>query len=751
MNPKVSIIMPSYNHEKYVEYSIETVLAQTFADWELIIIDDGSKDKSIDLISRYVTKDKRIHFYKQENRGVSCTINRGIKLARGKYICFLDSDDAYHKDKLKKQLELIEDGYDMVLTKIETIDGEGLIVEDSFITKWFNEFDFNGIFNSNIGLNFLKKNYICKGSVMLKREIFDKYGFFNENLVTAYDYHLWLRLIGNIKIAQCEEKLKYYRWHGENETTKNNFRMRLETVLIFSEYLEKSTFRDSEFAEKKKNKFIEAIKEHLIENGVLDFFGFFCIYKNFSKETDILSFAKDKRLLECLKDFSIKKTEKTIIEINTGEKKLSYYFLMAKKVYKERGILSLLKRIFFISRRICSKIINKILFLYKKDKITKLIKSRVRVGKGRNILFIVPWMTVGGGDKVNLDIALNINKNKFSLHFVTTENSKNEWSYRFKKITQNVFHLPKSFSRDLFELFILEYIKIAKIKTVVISNSSVGYDCVPKIRERFPDIKILDILHGEGGEKENGGFPRYSNQFNKYIKSRIVISKYLKDYLIDKYNVDNEKIIVIKNGIDVDFFCKSKYLDSNVNRSNSYHGKLVISYIGRLSVEKHPEKIIEIANEIVNIRNDKRFIFFIAGDGPLMNDLEKMIAKFNLGEYVNLMGAISDVPNFLCNSDVVLLTSEIEGIPIVILESLSMEIPVIATNVGGVSEIVIDKSNGFLVEYGDNMIKDFADKIFELFEDDSKRKEMRSEARLKILNDFNIKKSVKKYEDIFDK
>ena len=106
-NPKVSIVIPAYNHEKYVGEAIQSVLDQTFRDFELIIINDGSTDHTEAEILRF--KDDRIRYYSQENRGLSATLNRGIELARGEYFNFLPSDDAFLPDKLETQLRIFEE------------------------------------------------------------------------------------------------------------------------------------------------------------------------------------------------------------------------------------------------------------------------------------------------------------------------------------------------------------------------------------------------------------------------------------------------------------------------------------------------------------------------------------------------------------------------------------------------------------------------------------------------------------------
>src|SRR5262249_23306047 len=101
----VSIIMPAYNAGKYIADSIQSVLAQTYSDWELIVVDDGSADNTASIVQQFVTRDSRINYFFQENGRLGKARNTGIKEARGALIAFLDSDDLWLETKLELQLQ----------------------------------------------------------------------------------------------------------------------------------------------------------------------------------------------------------------------------------------------------------------------------------------------------------------------------------------------------------------------------------------------------------------------------------------------------------------------------------------------------------------------------------------------------------------------------------------------------------------------------------------------------------------------
>lgn len=113
--PAVSIIMPVYNVEKYVKMAVESVLSQSFKDFELIIVNDGTQDESMSIIKSFAERDNRIYIINQENQGLSAARNSGLKMASGDYVCFIDSDDEVSEDLLKIAIESIKDTYPDVL------------------------------------------------------------------------------------------------------------------------------------------------------------------------------------------------------------------------------------------------------------------------------------------------------------------------------------------------------------------------------------------------------------------------------------------------------------------------------------------------------------------------------------------------------------------------------------------------------------------------------------------------------------
>lgn len=197
--PLISIITPLYNSEKYIRETIESVLNQTYKNWEMLIVDDCSKDNGVKIVNEYVLKDKRIKLFKNEkNEGVSFTRNRAIDLSQGKYIAFLDSDDLWKKEKLKKQILFMEkNNIDLSYTGYEKINMDGSLRGEIKVPE---KLDYKEL---------LKNCLINCISGVYRKEKFEVFRF---RKTKAEDYIFWLEIFKQIDYAYgIQESLAYYR------------------------------------------------------------------------------------------------------------------------------------------------------------------------------------------------------------------------------------------------------------------------------------------------------------------------------------------------------------------------------------------------------------------------------------------------------------------------------------------------------------------------------------------------------------
>ncbi len=233
--PKVSVVIPSYNHERYVQGAITSVLEQTLEDFELIVIDDGSTDNSVKVIQEI--PDSRISLHTQLNQGTAKAINRGIGLARGKYISILNSDDLYHSDRLMKMSHFLDNNPDQMLAAslIQPIDASGEDVtggpEYEEWLSWYDAALESREEDDTPYLSLLRANFVVSTSNMfLRSAVFDQEETFSPLLNYCHDYEMLLRISSKYPITMLEEKLLKYRLHEANTIKEHEFLRHLEVL-----------------------------------------------------------------------------------------------------------------------------------------------------------------------------------------------------------------------------------------------------------------------------------------------------------------------------------------------------------------------------------------------------------------------------------------------------------------------------------------------------------------------------------------
>ena len=211
--PKVTVIMPVYNGEKHIMEAIDSILNQSFNDFELIIINDGSTDKTEDIIKSYL-KDNRVRYFKQNNQGYSAACNQGYLFAKGKYICFQDCDDISLPNRLECEVEILENNVEIELVYSSAI---FLGDDDKPFAKW------GGIKSGEIShINafyklYIEGNFIPNPTVMFRRRHYDSNNLFREDLKVCADYEHRLIVVHDYNIYEIEKPLVKIRRGSNHE------------------------------------------------------------------------------------------------------------------------------------------------------------------------------------------------------------------------------------------------------------------------------------------------------------------------------------------------------------------------------------------------------------------------------------------------------------------------------------------------------------------------------------------------------
>lgn len=224
--PLVSVIIPTYNRCSFVQEAIDSVLAQDFKDFELIVVDDGSTDGTKDVLEkRYGEK---ITCIWQENQGESVARNHGISLAKGKYIAFLDSDDFWIPEKLSRQVSVLQNNLDVgaVFCQAWHVDRGGRRLDKPPLgsKSTLTDFDLNTL---------LMRNKIPAGAstCLIRNSLFDKVGYFSEDILYGEDWDLWIRISAFSSMILLPEPLVSYRRHIKSQRFFVNTK-RVDDILI---------------------------------------------------------------------------------------------------------------------------------------------------------------------------------------------------------------------------------------------------------------------------------------------------------------------------------------------------------------------------------------------------------------------------------------------------------------------------------------------------------------------------------------
>lgn len=244
--PPVSVVIPIYNHEKYVIQSLRSVLEQTYPSLEIILIDDGSKDQSPLLVEEYLKQyecppelKREIVFLKEKNKGAHATINHGISLAKHHYLSILNSDDYYSYDRIEVIVnEMLKAGNKIAFSEIAGVDENGQPLSSShFWTKCYDLDQKHLATLPTVSFGFLYSNFaISTGNFLFTKDLYEEVGPFKPYL-HAHDYDFLLRAIQSFEPLFVRKTLYFYRMHSSNTITQNHGITKSELSKMIPDFL----------------------------------------------------------------------------------------------------------------------------------------------------------------------------------------------------------------------------------------------------------------------------------------------------------------------------------------------------------------------------------------------------------------------------------------------------------------------------------------------------------------------------------
>ena len=218
--PTISVVMPTYNEAEYVERAVASIRAQTFSDFEIVVVDDGSTDGTVELVQAF--EDDRIRVVRREGEtGITSALNRGVGESSGRYVARHDADDWSHPKRFERQVEVLEARPELALlgTGAYLVDATGDTIGRRRVLE-------------RPGLrDLLEHNEFVHGSVVMNREALQSVGGYDEWFETTEDYDLWIRLAEEYPVGNVDEPLYYFRQHDESIYGSDLERLKLYHVV----------------------------------------------------------------------------------------------------------------------------------------------------------------------------------------------------------------------------------------------------------------------------------------------------------------------------------------------------------------------------------------------------------------------------------------------------------------------------------------------------------------------------------------
>ena len=372
----------------------------------------------------------------------------------------------------------------------------------------------------------------------------------------------------------------------------------------------------------------------------------------------------------------------------------------------------------------------------------------------KNVLCVVQHLVIGGAQEVLLNVAKGCQNGKFSFHLIATLPDKNVWRSKFEPYFLNIV-TPKHEFEKLYYRYFNHIVEKLNIDIILITNSAIGYKCIPELKSKFPNVKIIDVLHSEN-------FPPIPEleTLTDYFDRRICISNKVRNYLAGRYGKLNlsqeylDRLSVVHNGIDTNEYKANPLLKGAFKAHHSIPDDTkIIAFVGRFAPEKNPLRFVEIAKRLVERKPDA-FKFVMTGDGPEFANVRNKISEYGLENHFILTGRTENVTDLLNDASIVLIVSNYdgrEGIPLVILEAMAMGVPVVSTDVGAISEAIENNLNGILVDFSSDVAESFASKIEGLLGDEASYQAMATRAMNTITQRFTLKEMSSSYEEVFNK
>ncbi len=694
--PLISVVVPYYNQGAYLPETLESLERQTLQAFEVVLVNDGSTDEaSLGVLGEAQVRYPGLRVISQPNRGPSAARNRGIREARGQFILPLDADDLVEPTYLEKTAWAL-------VTRPEV----------GFVYTGLQEF---GAASDEVFYPFdpgdLARINPLPYCALIRRAVLERVGGYRETMRLGYeDWDFWIGVAeAGITGHGIPEPLFLYRRRPDSRNERAVRSHDELTALIRAQH---PTYFRSQAVARAVPRNPEGARALLIRIG-----------------RRVLPEAIKAHLRPlAYRQQTVRGFARAVLGLRRHAERPAEPPLPAFVAQYAGGEHPALKAAIG-------------------DAFGRVVSRHADSGR-RNILFLVPWFEVGGADRANLEILSRLDRRRFQPFVIATVPSTQPWRRRFEGCTPEVFALPAFLPGSYFERFVTEIVASRRIDLLQISNTMHGYAYLRRLRQRFPHLKALDLLHSV--PTEGDGYPGLSaRHFTADLDQHVVVSRHLQAFL-RAHGVPEAKVRVCPLGVDArEEFNPDRYEPGKLRAELRLPPEAdIVAFVGRLAREKRPLLFLDIAEAFLAEAPGAAH-FVLVGDGVLHRAVANRAARSKWFERIRLLGNRTDIPQVLRDTTVLVIPSEFEGIARISYEALAMGVPNVASDVGGQAELITPDC-GRLVPRGPDEVGQFACELRGLLGDRSRLRAMGAAARARVLERFDVADFVRSLEAVWD-
>ncbi len=364
----------------------------------------------------------------------------------------------------------------------------------------------------------------------------------------------------------------------------------------------------------------------------------------------------------------------------------------------------------------------------------------------RRLVLITPHLGVGGAENVLLELARQIDREQWEVFVLATQSHDRRLAPDWRELADHVYDLEKLEPLERVPGALYSMALNWGFDAIVLQNSLAAYSALPAIREKRPSIRVADLLHAVD---EDWDFFSATLDVADCLDRRVVISAAGRERLL-AMNAPEESVLLIPNGIDLDRFDPAQLDRAALRRQLGLRQDAVaIAFVGRLDRVKRPLLLIEVARELARQAPALDFTIAVAGDGPEEEPLISRIGAARIERRFRLLRHVDRPEEVYAAADLLVMTSEAEGVPLAMLEALATRTPVVACRAGSIEEALPEEC-GVLVEPGPDEHVRLAQAILELLDDPQRMQAMGAAGRARIEENHSLERARSGYRELLD-